>query len=66
MKIKSVCTFCGGPVKPGCGKLFVKRDGTIYVFCANKCKKNFLKLKRNPKKTRWTASFAKAKKKIEE
>lgn len=48
------CSFCGDKLESGTGKMFVKRDGTIFYFCSSKCEKNLLKLKRNPKKTKWT------------
>lgn len=55
------CSFCGNEIVRGTGKLFVKKDGTIFRFCSSKCEKNLLKLKRNPQKTRWTQAFAKFK-----
>ncbi len=55
------CDFCGESVKKGTGKMFVRKDGTFNVFCSNKCDKNYLKLKRSPKGTRWTAFFAEEK-----
>ena len=54
-----VCTFCGGPIEPGTGKMYAKKDGTVYLFCKNKCKKNLIDLKRVPRKTRWTQAYAK-------
>ncbi|ADP77250.1 LSU ribosomal protein L24E [Methanothermus fervidus DSM 2088] len=48
-----VCSFCGEKIKPGTGKMFVKRDGTIYFFCGSKCEKNMLKLGRKPRKVKW-------------
>ncbi|MEA3282479.1 MAG: 50S ribosomal protein L24e [Euryarchaeota archaeon] len=47
-----VCSFCGNPIEPGTGKMFVKRDGTVYYFCKSKCQNNF-KLKRVPRKVKW-------------
>ena len=60
------CSFCGNAVKKGCGKMFVKNDGTVFTFCSQKCEKNLRDLGRDPKKTRWTEAFAKAKKLEEE
>lgn len=37
--------------------MYVKRDGGIYYFCSNKCEKNLLKLKRNPRNTGWTIAY---------
>jgi len=51
---KSVsCSFCGKDVPPGTGLMFVRNDGTILYFCSSKCKKNMLKLRRNPTKLKW-------------
>ena len=47
------CSFCGREIKPGYGSIYVKNDGTILYFCSSKCRKNMLKLKRNPKKVKW-------------
>lgn len=48
------CSFCGSRIEPGSGKMFVKRDGSILYFDSSKCEKNFLKLKREPRKVVWT------------
>ena len=48
------CSFCGADIEPGTGKMFVKRDGTILYFEANKCYKNMVELKRVPRRTAWT------------
>ena len=50
-----VCTFCGATIEPGTGKMYVKKDGTIFNFCSNKCYKNMIELKRVPRTTAWTA-----------
>ena len=39
------CSFCGNEIEPGTGKLYAKKDGTVFNFCKNKCQKNMLKLK---------------------
>lgn len=48
------CSFCGADIEPGTGKMYVKRDGTILYFDANKCYKNMIELKRVPRRTTWT------------
>lgn len=59
---RRVCSFCGNEIEPGTGKMYVKKDSTIFYFCTKKCETNMLKLKRTPSKERWTKSFVKAKK----
>lgn len=52
------CSFCGNPIEPGTGKMFIRKDGTIYNFCSRRCQKNLLEFGRNPRKLKWTAVFA--------
>jgi large subunit ribosomal protein L24e len=47
------CSYCGRPIEPGTGIMFVTRRGEVYWFCSSKCYKNFLKLRRNPNKLGW-------------
>ncbi|HDJ51347.1 MAG TPA: 50S ribosomal protein L24e [Thermoprotei archaeon] len=54
-----ICAFCGRPIKPGTGKMYVKNDGTIYYFCSSKCQKNMLELRRDPRKLKWTKKYVK-------
>ncbi len=58
---KRMCNFCGGDIEPGTGKMFVKKDGTTYNLCSNKCKKNLIDLKRVPRRTKWTKRYAELK-----
>ncbi|MCK5037995.1 MAG: 50S ribosomal protein L24e [Thermoplasmata archaeon] len=58
---RRICNFCGDAIEPGTGKMFVKRDGTVYSLCSNKCKKNLIDLKRVPRRTRWTKRYAELK-----
>lgn len=55
------CSFCGINIERGTGKIFAKNDGTILYFCSNKCEKNLFKLKRNPRKIKWTEAHRKLK-----
>ena len=56
------CSFCGLPIEPGTGKMFVRKDGTIYYFCSTKCQNNH-KLGRFPRRVEWTAAGKAAEKK---
>ncbi|KAF4120353.1 large subunit ribosomal protein L24e [Geosmithia morbida] len=56
------CFFCGRPSYPSKGITFNRNDGTLTDIRAgrkNKCHKNF-KMKRNPRKLKWTKAFRKA------
>jgi large subunit ribosomal protein L24e len=61
MVLLTKCSFCGETVNKGTGKLYVKSDGSVFLFCSGKCEANLLKLKREPSKTRWTDSWEKKK-----
>ncbi len=58
MPIHRTCTFCGEDMEPGRGKMFIRRDGTVLLFCSSKCQKNQLKLGRVGRTVRWTKRYA--------
>ncbi len=60
-KILRRCDFCGSPIEPGTGVMYVRSDGTIHYYCSSKCFKNAVKLKRKPEKVRWTERYAELK-----
>jgi len=60
MPVRRSCSFCGNEIEPGTGKMFIKKDGTVYVFCSSKCQSNMLKLGRVPRWTPWTQAFRRA------
>jgi large subunit ribosomal protein L24e len=62
---RKICSFCGGDIEPGTGKMYIKKDGTTFSFCSNKCKKNIIVLKRNPRLAKWTLNFVKVSAEVE-
>lgn len=56
------CSFCDNDFPKGTGKIFVKKEGTIFYFCSNKCEKNLFKLKRSRRKTKWAERYHQIKK----
>ena len=53
------CSFCGKKIEKGTGKMFVFNTGKILYFDSSKCEKNLLKLKRKPRKFKWTKYYEK-------
>jgi large subunit ribosomal protein L24e len=41
--------------------MYVKKDGTVYNFCSNKCKNNRIDIGRVPRRTRWTNRYSELK-----
>ncbi len=58
---KRICSFCGGDIEPGTGKMLVRKDGTVFFFCKMKCQKNLILLGRVPRRVRWTNVYSRAK-----
>ena len=55
----TTCTFCGGQLAKGGGKMFVFMSGKINYFCNSKCEKDQLKLKRRARSLKWTEVYEK-------
>jgi large subunit ribosomal protein L24e len=56
------CSFCGGIVLEGRGKMFVRNDGKIFYYCNSKCQKNW-RLGREGKHIKWTDTSRKEREK---
>lgn len=58
---QKICSFCGGNIEPGTGRIYVRKDGLTYNFCGSKCYKNLVVMKRLPRETEWTAAYKREK-----
>jgi len=58
---QKICSFCGGNIEPGTGRLYVRKDGMTYNFCSSKCFKNLVVMRRLPRETEWTAAYKREK-----
>jgi ribosomal protein L24E len=57
MAVIQKCSFSGRPIAQGTGTMFIRKDGRILYFENMKAQKNFFKLGRKPRETRWTEEF---------
>lgn len=57
MPLRVVCSFCGNPVEPGTGLMFVSNDNQRFYFCSRKCERSLVRLGRKARKLKWTAHF---------
>ena len=60
--VNKTCNFCGREIEPGAGMTYIRKGGNILNFCSRKCRVNMLKLKRVPRKIKWTAEYQNLKK----
>jgi len=51
------CTFSGEKIPTGKGLQYVQKDGKVLWFKNSKSMKNYLNVKRNPRKVRWTKTY---------
>ena len=55
------CTFCGSEIEKGTGKTKILKEGKAVELCSMKCEKNMFKLKRTPRRVKWTEAYHKEK-----
>lgn len=55
------CSFCGTAIEAGTGKMYIKRDGSVFHFCSSKCQRNQVELGRVNRHVKWTGAAASAK-----
>lgn len=49
------CSFCGKPIEPGTGLMFIEKTGKVLYFDSKKCEKNLLKLGRDSRRFKWSS-----------
>lgn len=52
-----ICSFCGNPIEPGTGKMFVKKDGSVYYFDRARCQSSLLEKGRLARRIKWTRHY---------
>lgn len=57
----SNCSFCGDAIEAGTGKMYIRKDGTVFHFCTAKCQRNQVELGRVNRHVKWTQAAAHAK-----
>jgi large subunit ribosomal protein L24e len=57
MPLSLFCSFCGKPIEPGTGLMYVRNDNQRFYFCSRKCEKNQLVLGRRARKLKWTTAY---------
>jgi large subunit ribosomal protein L24e len=56
MAEQRVCSFCGLPLEPGTGTMYVKKDGSVFYFDRRKCRQSY-HFGRLARKLKWTRHF---------
>jgi large subunit ribosomal protein L24e len=57
LPLNVACSFCGKPIEPGTGLMFVRNDNQRFQFCSRKCERNLIALRRRPRRIKWTTSY---------
>ena len=52
-----VCNFCGQPLEPGTGMMFIKKDGSVYYFDRQRCQTSLLYQHRLGRRFKWTKHY---------
>lgn len=58
MPREKTCSFCGRPIEPGTGIMFVTNKGEIFWFCGSKCRRSF-SMGRRASKLAWVTKAQK-------
>lgn len=59
MPLHVVCSFCGDPIEPGTGLMYVRNDNQRSYFCSRKCEHSLVRLDRKARKLKWTTHYEK-------